>query len=208
MRKLLLICDCGERMQVPRTALGRVGLCPACGERIHIRPSNTTAAPVGTKQSAPPPPRGRVTPRPGEPSMEAAKRKFGRAVDLYFAQRYAEALAYFDELAQEFPDNEEVAQARRQCVQALRHARPPMLEYQEEETGAAVSPVELASVKRFLLDKMRNGSTEAIQLKAAELACHLLALSGNGQHHDEEDRATPDVAAVAEALERHLSEIA
>ena len=45
MRKLVVTCECGQRMQVPRSAVGKTGLCPTCGQSITITNDNATAAP-------------------------------------------------------------------------------------------------------------------------------------------------------------------
>jgi len=116
MRKMIVTCECGQRMQAPRSAMGKRGMCPSCGRTFIISPENATVAPprnhvLGAKPSWW---KGRNDP------PEDAKRRFGQAVDLYYGQHYAEALAIFNALAQEFPGNPDIENGRSRCMSALK----------------------------------------------------------------------------------------
>src|SRR5690606_35404286 len=122
MRKLLVRCTCGQEMQVPRSAFGKSGMCSSCGSTVRIGSDNTRPFAPST------PGRGAGGAGGGGRAFnwrriagpsEEAKQQFGKAVDLYSAHRYAEALTIFDSLAREFPDNPEIDQARRQCLRAM-----------------------------------------------------------------------------------------
>ena len=178
MRKLLVRCTCGQEMQVPRSAFGKSGMCSSCGSTVRIGSDNT-------RPFAPANPAGRGTAgamggagrafnwrRIAGPS-EGAKQQFGKAVDLYTSHRYAEALAIFDSLAREFPDNPEIDQARRQCLSAMnRSTLPPPV----EPVGTAAGKLDEHTVKQVLLTKMLRGATDSIQLQAAELAARMLGM--------------------------------
>ena len=187
MRKLLVTCQCGQQMQVPRSALGKVGVCPTCGESTRITSSNTSPLPNGrrrgvfTRQDSWKPAGGAAEP------PEEAKQRFGQAVDHYYAGRYGEALAIFDSLAKEFPGNPDIDHGRMQCYKAMRRAS---LSYQPgAETTASTAGVagqeapelDAATVRRFILEKMLHGRTEATQLQAAELACKVLGMLDGGR---------------------------
>lgn len=203
MRKLIVTCECGQRMQVPRSAIGRQGICPGCGRAVAITADNTSAIPTnkggkffgggGTGTFW-----GRMTGGRGagggpEPTEEA-KRRFGEAVDLYHQQRYAEALAIFNALAKQFPGNPNIETGREQCLNALK--RPSAL------PGSTVKLLEGAkldeeTVKRVVLEKMLSGATDAIQLQAAELATRILGIGLNGKapmHTGNGFKPEPEVA--------------
>lgn len=175
MRKLLVRCTCGQEMQVPRSAFGKSGMCSSCGRTVRIGSDNTRPFAPST------PGRGAGGINGGRnfnwrriagPSEEA-KQQFGKAVDLYTSHRYAEALALFDSLAREFPDNPEIDQARRQCLRAMnRSTLPPPV----EPVGTASGKLDEHTVKQVLLTKMLNGATDSIQLQAAELAARMLGM--------------------------------
>lgn len=176
MRKLLLTCQCGQRMQVPRSAIGKTGMCPTCGKPIAVSGDNTIP------QSNPQ--RGRVFDTKkfwwtGQgPPTEDSKRKFGEAVDLFYSQRHAEALAIFDDLAKQYPGDPNIDNGRAQCLNALR--RPPLrLQHQSHELDGAKLDEE--TVKKVVLEKLLHGTTDTIQLQAAELACKMLGLGVDGQ---------------------------
>ncbi|MBX7255448.1 MAG: hypothetical protein K1Y02_03715 [Candidatus Hydrogenedentes bacterium] len=151
MQRLVVTCVCGERIQVPRSAIGRTGLCPACERPITIRSQNATPA---RTQPAPravevspsvPVPASSVMPGPlaANRVMMAAddsKRRFSQAVDLYFNGRYAESLTLFDALVQEFPDLEEIKTGRALCLGALRKSPALALEHQPND-GRSQSPI-------------------------------------------------------------------
>ncbi|MDX9971888.1 MAG: hypothetical protein RBU21_02750 [FCB group bacterium] len=183
MRKLIVTCQCGQRMQVPRSAVGKTGLCPTCGQIVTIGNENASATPPPKAGGRPLHARqvwweGRNNP------PEDAKRKFGEAVDLYYAGRYGEALAIFDGLAKQFPGNPDIENGRQQCLSALR--RPPAA--LEDNTHGAPPQAPPSSreplqgsfdedtVRRVIVEKMLYGGTEAVQLQAAELAARLLGM--------------------------------
>lgn len=205
MRKLLVTCQCGQQMQVPRSALGKVGVCPTCGESTRITSGNTSPLPDGrrrgvfTRQDSWKPAGGAAEP------PEEAKQRFGQAVDHYYAGRYGEALAIFDSLAKEFPGNPDIDHGRMQCYKAMRRAS---LSYQPgAETTASTAGVagqdaaelDAATVKRFILEKMLHGRTEATQLQAAELACKVLGILDGGGATAAQDTAQAQAAGDAPA---------
>jgi len=175
MRKLLVRCSCGQEMQVPRSAFGKSGMCSSCGSTVRIGSDNTrpfgptpTAGGRGANYGG-----GRTFNwrRIAGPSEEA-KQQFGKAVDLYTSHRYAEALAIFDSLAREFPDNPEIEQARKQCLRAMnRTTLPP-----PAEPHVAGGKLDESTIRQVLLTKMLHGATDSIQLQAAELAARLLGM--------------------------------
>ncbi len=209
MRKLILTCDsCGQRMQVPRSAIGRTGMCPSCGDTIKIRAHNTTTT-SPAKRSGLLSGGGNWWRSSGTPPTEDAKRKFGEAVDLFYGSRYAESLAIFDALVQQFPGNPDIENGRQQCLQALR--KPQQTFALEDKTGPAVgggsfggmaSPareggLDKDTVRRIVIEKMLRSPNEAVQLQAADLAARLLGML---ETHEEEQEpvAEPEEAVKAE----------
>ncbi len=194
MRKLVVTCECGQRMQVPRSAVGKTGLCPTCGQSITITNDNATAAPPPSAARGSRPLnnarqswwQGRAAP------SEDARRRFGEAVDLYYLGRYAEALAIFDALAKQFPGNPDIESGRTQCIAGLRRSPAALTMGTAGSSGTVPADARLdaETVKRVILDKMIGGATEATQLQAAELAARILGLFGNGKHV--EDAAAPE----------------
>ena len=95
MRKLVVTCECGERMKVPRSSIGKKGLCPSCGRKIAITAENTenaeTTAASNLWRTADGPSWG------AEEPSESVKRRYARAVDFYFAKRYADAIPVLEE---------------------------------------------------------------------------------------------------------------
>lgn len=190
MRKLILSCACGQRMQVPRSAIGRTGLCPSCGAAVPITAENTTQASVRGAGPDTAPPTGasksawsgaRRTP------TEDAKRKFGEAVDLYYRRHYAEALAIFNGLAQQFPGNSEIERGRDQCLAALRGAGGYEGAFSQDRylslPGGGAEPngqLDESTVRRVILERLLHSVSEQVQLQAAELACKLLGLLEGG----------------------------
>ena len=171
MQKLLLTCECGERVQVPRSALGRVGLCPACGQHVAIRADNTTPLKNVSRRVFSD---ARVM-RPSafsSTSEDEDKRTCGKAVDLYFEQKPAEALAIFETLLERHPNNPDLEACRRLCVEALRERLTSRATAIRERLDGRT--LDESTVKEFLLHMMLNGSTEEIQLRAAEIAGQLL----------------------------------
>ena len=160
MRRLMVLCVCGERIQVPRSALGRSGLCPACGRVISITASSATPAkgPVPAKpasvQNASPfqstsPFQGGGSSfgaswnsGNGSAAPADAKRRFAEAVDLYFSRRYAEALSIFETLAEEFPDNADISSGKSMCMAALQNRQQLALEHQQDRNANLPVPMD------------------------------------------------------------------
>jgi len=179
MRKLIVTCVCGQRMQVPRSAYGKVGVCPKCGQKSKIGSTNTEPMPL---------------PALGDESRllgydnggEGARQRFGHAVDLFYKQRYAESLAVFDELVGQYPGNEEIATARLRCLEKSRAGDI----FHEE---ASANPLETGvldaeSVKNTLHRLMTRGGSDLVRLRAAELACRILnLLPGSSDHPPTEE---------------------
>jgi hypothetical protein len=189
MRKLLVTCACGQQMQVPRSAIGKVGMCPTCGRTTRITPQNTS--PLQRR----PPFETRSTWGPGrtEPP-ETAKQRFGQAVDLYYQGRYGEALAIFDALLREFPGNPDIEHGRAQCLKAVnRPALPP------PDPSAAHTQAELSEdlVKRVVLEKLLYTSNELVQIQAADIAAKILGMYDRKRRTEGEDTASekPEGAA-------------
>ncbi|MCP4641827.1 MAG: hypothetical protein GY851_15395 [bacterium] len=124
MRRLIVTCECGERMKVPRSAIGKTGMCPTCGRRLRISNDNSHSAasasrvrePVRTASTE----GGRGGPGGFGAATPDAKERFGKAVDLYFCKRYGEALAILSSLVRQLPDDPDVECARTLCLKALR----------------------------------------------------------------------------------------
>lgn len=183
-------------MQVPRSAIGKMGQCPSCGEKIPINHETTTRQPQATT-SVGSASRNRWGAK-SRPSMDA-KQQFGRAVDLYCAGHYGEALAIFDALQAEFPDSIEIERARRQCAEA--RTRDPIRltgPAGAQITGEEFDEDAMRAVRRVALEKMLHGTTETVQLQAAELVARLAGMlgpegdgrpSGHGEHRRENGRS-------------------
>jgi hypothetical protein len=207
MRRLMVVCACGERIQVPRSALGKTGLCPACGRTLEV--TNDNAVPIQTRGPVPTArassaQSGQWSTGHGQRPVDDTKRKFAEAVDLYFAHRYAEALTIFTTLATLHPDNPDIEMGRSMCVSALRTAPDRSLESRRhagelpapdsivhgedrlprrktELLSGPIPPLDLDVFQRFLVDKMMHGESDEIQLRAAELAAKMFGfLDGNG----------------------------
>lgn len=185
MRKYTITCKCGQRMLVPRTAVGKRGMCPSCGNAVDIGSDSVERQ---THRHTTYLRAGSTGWQGGESvSSDEARQRFGQAVDLFYAGRYAEALAIFDLLARQFPGNAEVESGRAQCVAVLnRRVLPGTL-------GAATvrlplpegGDLDAPTIKRVVLDIMIHGSNSEVRLQAAELACKLLGLVSNGtEGHD------------------------
>jgi hypothetical protein len=199
MRKLILTCECGERMKVPRSAIGRTGVCPSCGRRIAISADNSRPAATG-EDTAPHAPSG--SSRFGN-AREEAKRRYAQAVDLYLSRRYAEALAIFSALTQQFPDDADIERSRIQCIQALRDPIALAIEHKPGGpviTERADAEMDEETIKKFIMEKMLYGSNEMVQLRAAELASRILGLipgdtgPERSDHVDESQRPDLDSA--------------
>jgi len=173
MRKLVFRCDCGQLIQAPRSAVGKRGICPACGQKVEITADGGTPRGNRRRQSAW---TGRTawwrSGGNGEPS-EDAKQRFGQAVDLYNEAKYGEALAVFNSLALEYPGNPDVQRGQNKCLKAMRRPALPNGSSYALPQNADLTD---ATVRRIILDKMLHGSTETVQLQAAELAARMLNL--------------------------------
>ncbi len=195
MRRLIMTCPCGQRMQVPRAAFGKVGVCSRCGQKLRVGSANAERTalpgPDGSGESG-----GWETPFAGR--SESAKRRFGEAVDLFYQARYAEALAILDTLAEEFPGNEEVRRARRRCLDEMGARETARGE------GAAPSGPETEghfdedTARRVILELMLRGQSDSVRLQAAELACRLLGLLGPSTERDDGKREAPLGALFAQ----------
>lgn len=177
-------------MQVPRSAIGKMGQCPSCGDKIPITRETTSR----TRRAS----MAKGTPNPNRwgnqkgPSIEA-KERFGRAVDLYCAGNYGEALVIFNMLSQEFPDSIEIHKAREQCVEA-RNRDPLNLPdpASGQVMGDQLDEGILRSMRRIVVEKMLHGSSDTVQLQAAELVARMAGvLDGAPPSVDATDNQTP-----------------
>lgn len=211
MRKLYITCECGQQMQVPRSAIGKMGQCPSCGEKIPINHETTTRQPQATA-SVGAASRGRWGTR-NRPTMDA-KQQFGRAVDLYCAGHYGEALAIFDALQAEFPDSIEIERARRQCAEA--RSRDP-LHLPGPQTGQVAGDEldedAMRAVRRVAMEKMLHGATDAVQIQAAELVARLAGMIGpqggapvSGPYRSENGRRHAGEQRGSESVVEHLDD--
>lgn len=223
----MVLCVCGERIQVPRSALGRTGLCPACGRVISITADSATPAKGPTP--AKPAPVQQAAPfgaswnsGSGNAAPTEAKRHFAEAVDLYFSQKYAQALTIFETLADEYPDNADIVSGREMCMAALRNRQQMALEHQPNTQNQLPAPLDGAgtnairrlsppsepipedvvedTLKHVLVEKMLNGKDDRIQLRAAELAIRVFGfgkkkpgdVDGEEKTEDTKDDAEPE----------------
>jgi len=202
MRKIVVTCPCGQRMQVSRSAYGKIGVCPKCNQKIRVGAN-------GLEPLALPSPDGPPAPAGHTPQfqfqerqnidVEIQKRKFAKAVDLFYHVRYAEALAILDELRKDLPGNIQVETARARCLDALNTPKaepacgaavPPA---QAQETNAPQPsrepPAELTpqAVHQTVLYLMTSGSTDSVRLQAAELASRILGLGPAPDARDKPD---------------------
>lgn len=175
MRKLIVTCECGQRLRVPYSALGKTGICVTCGRTIQIMANNTRrdGGPLREEPSAVRESRWQRR----TPLTEDAKQRFGKAVDLFNQHRYAEALAIFDSFLVEFPGNPEIEEARAQCLNALKR---PRLSSPETMRGPTSEPrLDAETVKRVVIEKLLYDPSSVVQIEAAKLAVQILGLSGN-----------------------------
>lgn len=211
MRRLVVQCNCGERIQVPQSALGRTGLCPSCGTTIAINKDNATPLRPAAEPPRPLAPQERSW--QGSHSAEGAppdiRRRFAEGVDLYFAKRYSEALVIFNTLAAAMPHDADIQMGQSMCINALRKLSPlglshegfgghlPAPPYSEERSEALLNgptpSLDSDFFKRFLFDKMLHGSSDEIQMRAAELAAKMFCTPGEGASQ-ENSRENPDQA--------------
>jgi len=189
MTKRALTCECGQEMMVPESALGRTGLCPQCGVSIPISEENTR---VWEAPPALPSRRGggllafrdRHKTTVNNESRENSWRRFAQAVDLYNSRRFAEALTVLNSLEDDFPGNPHVHAAREQCLEALEEGLNEHREYDGRPVQGDFLNADL--IQSVILEKMLRGSTEEVQLKAAELAARMMGMipgqgAGGGQ---------------------------
>ncbi len=192
MSKLALTCDCGQEMAVPENAIGKKGLCPACGADIRITEKNTL--PWRKRRGG-----GLLAlARAGGPPAlrdaqdeDAAARQFAEAVDLYNQRRYAEALTVLNALQGSYPGNPHIEAAQGQCALALQRSAGAGTRY----AGATI-PQDILSpelVKSVVLDKMLNAGTDDAQLHAADLAARLLGMYGPLTAYSDAEDDPPEV---------------
>lgn len=192
MRKVIVTCPCGQRMQVSRSAYGKIGVCPKCSQKIRVGANGVEPLALPSPD-APPSPTG-YSPQvqchePRNSGLETAKRNFARAVDLFYHARYGEALTILDDLRKELPGNTQIETARARCHDALKApkaeaacgagvsaaASPPI---HAQNTPSPEPPAELTPqvVHRTVVRLMTSGSTDSVQFQAAELASRILGL--------------------------------
>ena len=201
MRKLIVTCECGQRLRVPYSALGKTGVCVTCGRTIQIMSGNTRREGF-TQRGEQSVLRDSQWPRRTILSEEDRQR-FGKAVDLYAKQQYAEALAIFDAFLEKFPNNPEIEEARNQCLRALKR---PRLGHQEEipKLPGDVT-LNAETVKRVVLEKMLYDPLGATQIEAARLACQILGLF-NGEGGKAPAQSPGEEKAPEPAADRSPSE--
>ncbi len=178
MRKLIVTCECGQRLRVPYSALGKTGVCVTCGRTIQIMAGNTRREGFSH----------RIEPSVLRDSQwqrrtilsEEDKQRFGKAVDLYAKEQYAEALAIFDAFLEQFPGNPEIEEARNQCLRALKR---PRLNAPNDSTPRLPGDSSLTpdAVKRVVFEKMMFDTSGATQIEAARLACQILGMLSDGE---------------------------
>lgn len=193
MRKILVTCDCGQQMKTPRSSLGKMGTCLACGGTMRITAGNSSPLPKGGDNSRASQEAFGVS---ASERTDDARRRFGRAVDMYRMKRYAEALAIFDELARDYPGNPEIRQSREECVRGMK-----TMALLPATNGQSVVPVlpDMATIRQIVLDKVLHGSSDEIQLRAAELACKYFGFGEGGwaeKEHRENDRGSEGSSSV------------
>jgi hypothetical protein len=191
-------------MQVPRSAIGKTGMCPTCNQTMIINADNASAAPSSSKAAAAAATRPSTGTRGGggggaggggffqsreswwqggggEPP-EDAKRRFGEAVDLFYSGRYAEAVAIFNTLSVQYPNNPDIENGRTQCMRALK--RPPTLAIENKAELLEGAELNAETVKQVILEKLLTSASEQVQLQAAELAGRMFGLFDGKQPQD------------------------
>lgn len=197
MRRLAVQCSCGERIQVPHSALGKAGLCPSCGATIYISKDNATpyrgtAASPSRSSGSPQPERNWSGGGVSSDAPEEIRRRFAEGVDLYFAKRYSEALVIFNSLAASMPHDADIQMGQTMCLNALRKISPlgiahdgtfrdlpaPGDSYDRVEAlmNGPTPTLDRDFFKRFLFDKMLHGHGDDVQMRAAELAAKMFGL--------------------------------
>jgi hypothetical protein len=169
-------------MMVPGNAVGRTGLCPECSTTIPIREDNTRPYKRKRTRSNAVAPLARARENGG--ASEDSWRQFATAVDLYNQRRYAEALTLLSKLESDYPGNPHINAAREQCLRALQETIDPGMRYAEPDLDAGQLTPDL--VRRVILDKLLNGETEDIQMRAAELAARCIGMLASGASPEED----------------------
>ncbi|MBM3289527.1 MAG: hypothetical protein FJY92_05195 [Candidatus Hydrogenedentes bacterium] len=196
MRRLVVQCTCGERIQVPHSALGRAGLCPSCGATVMISKDNATpfrgVAPAPQQPGPRQPDRAWTGGGVSTNAPEDIRRRFAEGVDLYFAKRYSEALVIFNTLAAAMPHDADIQMGQTMCLNALRKVAPlgighagmfgqlpapdDMHDRADSLLNGPTPTMDRDFFKRFLFDKMLNGQGDDVQMRAAELAAKMFGL--------------------------------
>ena len=179
MRKLILACECGQRIQLPRNAVGKTGVCPTCGRAIPITKNNTKPLTAKERKKARMVGAGNgnwTNTQGGAQPTEESRRLFGRGADLFCEGRYGEALAIFDSLARQFPGIPEIENARKQCMAARQRPLNALPRPGETPSAGPEMTADPETVKRVVLEKMLHARSEAIQLQAAEIMARILGM--------------------------------
>jgi len=175
MRKLIVTCECGQRLRVPYSALGKTGVCVTCGRTIQIVSGNTRREGFNQQAESSVLRETQWPARVGRAILsEEDRQRFGKAVDLYGKQQYAEALAIFDSFLEQFPGNPDIEEARSQCLRALK--RPRLSAPQGAGKLPGETKLDPDTVKRVVLEKMLYDPSGATQIEAARLASRILGL--------------------------------
>jgi hypothetical protein len=183
-------------MRVPPSAVGKVGLCPTCGEQVPITNNKAEAQSPRRKKSFFR--RGKTQNTAWiEDVSEGARQRFGKAVDLFYRQRYAEALSVFSALLQDHPGNPEIEAGREECLRQMQQCAVG-----ENRKGLLSGPAEqldLETVKTVVLEKLLESSRDEVQLQAADLALRILAMEKDDTSANDEGVSREDTRkAVAE----------
>ncbi|NUM55241.1 MAG: hypothetical protein HUU46_16470 [Candidatus Hydrogenedentes bacterium] len=219
MRRLVVQCSCGERIQVPHSALGKAGLCPSCGATIYISKDNaapyrgTSATSSRSGSSAPSSDRGWSGGGSASDAPEDIRRRFAEGVDLYFAKRYSEALVIFNSLAAVMPHDADIQMGQTMCLGALRKISPLGIAQDGHFRGlpaphngndpndrlesilrGPTPALDRDFFKRFLFDKMIYGHGDEVQMRAAELAAKMFGFLDAPQPDESASAASePDI---------------
>ena len=204
MRKVIVACPCGQKMQVSRSAYGKIGICPKCNQKIRVGAGGVEPLSL----PSPDMPRDNAaayTPPRHEnqyaPELDRAKKLFGQAVNLFYRSDYAGALSILENLMRELPGNPQIATARMRCTEAIERAKtaqtaqhsdytpdvepaqktPPPPHKDAEPHQTQQEPLTPEAVHQALLYLLRQGSPDSVRLEAAELAYRILGLP-NGKN--------------------------
>ena len=210
MRKVIVTCPCGQRMQVSRSAYGKTGICPKCNQKIRVGANGVEPLALPSPDSAPSPtgytPPFQFQERQNSDS-ETAKRNFAWAVDLFYHARYGEALAILDDLRKDLPGNAQIETAHARCLHAIKAPaeKPENTQPAAEPAHGTTSPppphgpkpapeLNPQAVNQTVLHLMTSGSTDSVRLQAAELASRILGLL---TPPDADDKPRPFFAKLA-----------